>query len=382
MKQKFQSFNFIKMGFFSKLKPKQKDAETAQPAQPQQVTGSRKASASTFELRSQPEIPRVKTRASQPSFLQPIKEQQDELRTRNNSSRASRHRARDVTRRGSEIEVGIPQRNPVPGPVEDSRSVDRGTEIIHFQEIVETQDAEIDKLKRELGSCLQRLRRSDALRIEARERQVEELDMMAREISSLRGKLDEQEAENYAEVRKFKIELREKNAIVTDCLQRVKISDTLRNEAKVKSDRMKSCMDSLSLRLEERNMEIEQKNSSIHQLEGQVEDAKRTASAKQEGLRRSEREMVEMRQRLEDHLSQKEHRIGELEQQVRENINIIEETGLTLNRTRNELNEERRKARQVSGENADKARQLEFVQQQCASLQEKIGGMKQHWGQN
>ena len=77
-------------------------------------------------------------------------------------------------------------------------------------------------------------------------------------------------------------------------------------------------------------------------------------------------------QRLGEQLDQKSQRIHELDEQVQTLTETIEQTRLALNRTRNELNEEKRKARHAIEDSATKNQQWEFVQQQCASLQEQL----------
>ncbi|KAH7391542.1 hypothetical protein BKA64DRAFT_644834 [Cadophora sp. MPI-SDFR-AT-0126] len=58
--------------------------------------------------------------------------------------------------------------------------------------------------------------------------------------------------------------------------------------------------------------------------------------------------------------------------ELEEKTRALEERTLALNRLRSELNEEKRKSRQALADNADKNKQFEFVQQQCARLQENL----------
>jgi chromosome segregation ATPase len=75
---------------------------------------------------------------------------------------------------------------------------------------------------------------------------------------------------------------------------------------------------------------------------------------------------------LGEQLDQKGQRIHELDEQVQIQTETIDQTRLALNRTRNELTQEKRKARQAIEESATKSQQLEFVQQQCARLQAQL----------
>jgi predicted nucleic acid-binding Zn-ribbon protein len=78
---------------------------------------------------------------------------------------------------------------------------------------------------------------------------------------------------------------------------------------------------------------------------------------------------------LGEQLDQKGRMIHELDEQVQNLTDTIEQTRLALNRTRNELTEEKRRARQGLEESVTKSQQLEFVQQQCARLQEQLHDM-------
>ena len=54
----------------------------------------------------------------------------------------------------------------------------------------------------------------------------------------------------------------------------------------------------------------------------------------------------------------------------------MEENALALNRVRSELNEEKKKSRQALAAIADKNKQFESVQQQCARLQESLSSQR------
>lgn len=77
-------------------------------------------------------------------------------------------------------------------------------------------------------------------------------------------------------------------------------------------------------------------------------------------------------EQLAEQLSKKGEIIHEQDSQIQIQTDTLEQTRLSLNRTRNELNQEKQRAAQAVRECATKSQQLEFVQQQCAKLQEKI----------
>ena len=54
----------------------------------------------------------------------------------------------------------------------------------------------------------------------------------------------------------------------------------------------------------------------------------------------------------------------------------LEENALALNRVRSELNEEKKKSRQALAAIADKNKQFESVQQQCARQQESLSSQR------
>jgi len=77
-------------------------------------------------------------------------------------------------------------------------------------------------------------------------------------------------------------------------------------------------------------------------------------------------------EQLAEQLSKKGAIIHEQDSQIQIQTDTLEQTRLSLNRTRNELNQEKQRAAQAVRECATKSQQLEFVQQQCARLQEKF----------
>jgi chromosome segregation ATPase len=97
--------------------------------------------------------------------------------------------------------------------------------------------------------------------------------------------------------------------------------------------------------------------------ESQLQDATNEANAQ--------------RQQLETQLAEQSQATGqmieELDEQIREKTETLSQTRLALNRSRNELIEEKRKASLTIQESATKGQQLEFVQQQCAVLQTQLG---------
>jgi chromosome segregation ATPase len=95
-------------------------------------------------------------------------------------------------------------------------------------------------------------------------------------------------------------------------------------------------------------------------------------SSKEEEFRRAVDEksctIAEVGQQLEEASAQVDAKTKELE----ELAETHGQTRLTLNRTRVELSNETRKARQMSQETERLSRQFEFVQQRCVVLQEKV----------
>jgi chromosome segregation ATPase len=92
----------------------------------------------------------------------------------------------------------------------------------------------------------------------------------------------------------------------------------------------------------------------------------------EEQLNRERKDFSDKLQTQLTAINEKESRIAELEREVQETAESVNTTRLALNQTRNELTIERRKVQQASQESADKSRQLEYVQQQCASLNDKL----------
>ena len=65
-----------------------------------------------------------------------------------------------------------------------------------------------------------------------------------------------------------------------------------------------------------------------------------------------------------------------LHAELEDKTGILEERTLAINRMRSELNEERRKSRQALAAIADTNKQFEFVQQECARLQEALSSQR------
>jgi chromosome segregation ATPase len=104
-------------------------------------------------------------------------------------------------------------------------------------------------------------------------------------------------------------------------------------------------------------------------LKEQLDELRRSHDAQLYEARESLQQLMDLRQ---EQLGLKELRIHELDQQVQTHTETIQQTRLALNRTANELNDEKRKVRQARDESAIKNQQLEFVQQQCAILEERL----------
>jgi chromosome segregation ATPase len=393
---------------------------------------------------------KLTTRASQPSFLSPISEIQDDDRARNNSSRASRrqgagNRARDISITPW-ISTPQPASTPVPGA--GSRVLDQELDNAALRDRIRMQSERINELERELRSASQRLQISDAMRAEERNQQAEELDAAHKRTDVIVNEMVEQgafqQAQHEAEIQKLRKEL-------DDFKSRIQRSDTLRTAASSKareqteqieimeqtmnmlrkeSHRAKHSLDQKSAlvsdmreELREKNMDLEgikiilrkQKEEAeasrkkVSSLEERMESQKelsrkriREIQAREDSMMRtyrdseaelrkeidniqqntrsqieeirqqSARQMVELHAQKQTLQNETEARIRDLEQALQEKTSSLEETRLTLNRTRNELNDEKRKARLAVGESAEKSQQMEFVQQQCALLQEKL----------
>ncbi|PVH83270.1 hypothetical protein DL98DRAFT_585567 [Cadophora sp. DSE1049] len=108
------------------------------------------------------------------------------------------------------------------------------------------------------------------------------------------------------------------------------------------------------------------------QQEARYKDSLEGLSHEVDILKQSKRDLESMlacsRQASAEQQQAKDVLRAELEEKTR----VLEDRTLALNRTRNEFNEEKRKSRQALADNADKDRQFEFVQQQCARLQESL----------
>ncbi|KAH7314235.1 hypothetical protein BKA65DRAFT_118789 [Rhexocercosporidium sp. MPI-PUGE-AT-0058] len=102
-----------------------------------------------------------------------------------------------------------------------------------------------------------------------------------------------------------------------------------------------------------------EKDATLNRVCLELETLRQSTRALEIALNRS-REEIEERQRAREVLQ------TELEAKTR----ALEERTLAWNRTKNELNQEKRKARELMEDKTDKNRQFEFVQQQCARLQE------------
>jgi chromosome segregation ATPase len=116
-------------------------------------------------------------------------------------------------------------------------------------------------------------------------------------------------------------------------------------------------------------------NQQIDTLQTELmQRAQETARVNDElDLERSEKSRAqEIAGQLAEQLSLKGEKIHEQDSQIQTQTDTLEQTCLSLNRTRNELNQEKQRAARAVRECATKSQQLEFVQQQCASLQEQL----------
>ncbi|KAL2065983.1 hypothetical protein VTL71DRAFT_2054 [Oculimacula yallundae] len=67
-------------------------------------------------------------------------------------------------------------------------------------------------------------------------------------------------------------------------------------------------------------------------------------------------------------LSQSSNRVTELEKELQDNTEMITDTRLILNRSRNEIVIEKRKVQEAAKEMTDKNRKMEFLQQECVRM--------------
>jgi chromosome segregation ATPase len=158
-----------------------------------------------------------------------------------------------------------------------------------------------------------------------------------------------------------------------------------------------STLSELEQKLNEKDRSLEQRNALLAQAEINLDrqselttqkehrietisrqlaevkkDMRRSQENHQEQLRHAKQVLLERCQTLSQTIIEKDSKIAELQGQVQETAESVSTTRLALNQTRNQLDIKTRKVEQVSQENADKSRQLEYVQQQCASLQERL----------
>ena len=248
-------------------------------------------------------------------------------------------------------------------------------------------EAEIQKLGKELDDFKSRIQRSDTLRTAASSKageQTEQIEVMEQAMNMLRK-----------ESHRAKHSLDQKSALVSDMREELReknmdlegIKIILRKQ-KEEAEASRKKVSSLEERMEsqkelsrKRIREIQAREDSMMrtyrnseaELRKEMDNIQQNTRSQIEEIRQqSARQMVELHAQKQTLQNQTEARIRDLEQALQEKTSSLEETRLTLNRTRNELNDEKRKARLVVGESAEKSQQMEFVQQQCALLQEKL----------
>jgi chromosome segregation ATPase len=112
-------------------------------------------------------------------------------------------------------------------------------------------------------------------------------------------------------------------------------------------------------------VELVQKSAELHQRQTAIGELE---NAMQELMTLIENETREAGEQFTSLNTTIEAKTRELEAQTEASY----ETRLALNRARNELNNETRKARLAAQAQATTSRQMEYVQQQCAVLQEKL----------
>ena len=233
-------------------------------------------------------------------------------------------------------------------------------------DIIDRQTAEINELKHQLnvnGSALDDCLMQTNVASYKEERLNNELQLTNQEITQLRDQVKllsqlagEQDAREVEMIKNIK------------SLHRAQMSDTIRN-----SNRR---IEALRTEHEKKEREaVKTFSQQIGTLETELARKGREAVRVNDQLdvERSERARAQqVVEELGEQLSQKGERIHELDSQMQTQTDTLEQTRLSLNRTRNELNQERQRAGQAVRECATKTQQLEFVQQQCASLQEQL----------
>lgn len=108
--------------------------------------------------------------------------------------------------------------------------------------------------------------------------------------------------------------------------------------------------------------------TELQDLEMKQRERQRNSAQEVAMVQEHRRSLQEHLEATEALLSQRSNRVTELEHQIEENKEIITETRLTLNRSRNEAAIEKRKAQQAAQEVADKNRKMEFLTQECARM--------------
>lgn len=310
--------------------------------------------------------------------------------------------------------------------------------IQSFPELSITPRAEVEELRNELNrmirmkqDTLERLRRADALRVEASNRvqlQVQELESKSREIRRLQVELqrkdDTDRLEKHNILQDARAQLTQKDVMLAEQKERFsqQLSEVnrrrfeeaqdMQNHLQALGEENRSMRERLHAEMEERNRLLEdttlelnrqkQANAEFSDRQSHFRDPKwqkplrREMEEKSKTLKNTNLELGRLRQRnreletvlarlrsdnrelqqgqcgIQAEMEEKTRALEGLRTEVEGKADALEERTLMFNRTRNELSEEKRKACQALEDNAEKNRQLEFLQQQCARLQESL----------
>jgi chromosome segregation ATPase len=269
-----------------------------------------------------------------------------------------------------------------------TRAEDGDALVQDFLSVIEAQTTEINQLKHELNlreSALDDcLRQVDKPRSETGS-QGNELQQKAQELGLLKSQLQKQDRLFQEHIQNGQEELQSAHKdFEMQLTQQLDQHASVVKRLKHQLCEEKSKFEWIQARLEEELVQARQiykEQLEAVRKEAQYSEQKARACwqeklvqerANSDVARTAQLRAQEVARRLEEQLNEKGRRIHELSDQLQTETETIEETRLSLNRTRNELNEEKRKARQAIGESATKGQQLEFVQQQCAKLQEQL----------
>ncbi|KAH9221960.1 hypothetical protein DL95DRAFT_510035 [Leptodontidium sp. 2 PMI_412] len=112
--------------------------------------------------------------------------------------------------------------------------------------------------------------------------------------------------------------------------------------------------------------------NSLQEMGEEKDDVLRRLCLELDTLKQRTRDMEDVLSRSREEIEERQRAKEVLQTDLEEKTRALEERTLAWNRAKNELNEEKRNGRQISEDNMNKNRQLEFVQHQCARLKESL----------